>query len=155
MFSDIINWYRLEDIYNNSFIDISDNKGIYIVKVAEGFTPVFLETTTAIENYKDKNMVYDASKLKEKYNNSDQHVLYIGKSGGRSPTLKKRIRQLIRYGYEEVKNQRGGRAIWQIENNKELLLGYMEFEQPEMWEKYSLIIYKEKYGVFPVANWQV
>lgn len=58
-----------------------------------------------------------------------------------------------RYGYKEAENHRGGRAIWQIENSEELLLGYRSCENPEAKEREMLKEYYEKYGTFPVANW--
>jgi hypothetical protein len=54
-----------------------------------------------------------------------------------------------------VDNHRGGRAIWQIENNKDLLIGYFLCNSPESKEKELLKIYKGQYGVLPLANWKI
>lgn len=81
--------------------------------------------------------------------------MYIGKAGGDVNRLKQRIRQLIRYGYGKVQNHRGGRAIWQIANNRHLLIRYIECNNPEITETKLLVKYQEKYGVLPVANWQI
>ena len=36
-----------------------------------------LSTTTAIEKYEDKSMIYDAIKLNTKYERTDKTVLYL------------------------------------------------------------------------------
>lgn len=69
-------------------------------------------------------------------------------------TLNRRIRQFVSYGFCEADNHRGGRAIWQIDNNKKLILGYYECNNARIIERDELINYKEKYGTYPVANWQ-
>lgn len=154
MLSVITNWYRMEDLYKDKCLKIINQKGIYIVKVTEGHVPNFLYNTTAIRDYLGRDMLYRVTVLSDKYSKGDKAVLYIGKAGGVNHSLDKRIRQLVKYGAGEVKNHRGGRAIWQIQNSRDLLLGYLECEQPEIYEKKLLIEYKEKYGVLPVANWQ-
>lgn len=68
--------------------------------------------------------------------------------------LKQRIMQYVRYWYGEINNHRVGRAIWQIVNNKNLLLGFIECYNPEKIEKELLERYESKYKVLPVANWK-
>lgn len=113
-----------------------------------------LSTTTAITEYKGKSMLYDSIKLNMKYEKSDKVILYIGKAGGNN-RLRGRLRQLIRYGYGEADNHRGGRAIWQIRNNKDLILGYFSCNNPESNEKVLLETYGKQYGVLPLANWKI
>lgn len=79
--------------------------------------------------------------------------MYIGKAGGERNKLRQRVRQYIRYDFGEVENHRGGRAIWQIDNSKELLLGYCACENSEAKERELLEQYYKKYKTLPVVNW--
>ena len=81
--------------------------------------------------------------------------MYIGKAGGAMNKLHNRIMQYVKHGYGEAKNHRGGRAIWQIDDNKNLLLGYYVCENPEAEEHRLLVEYFNKYGKLPLANWNV
>lgn len=112
-------------------------------------------TTTAIASYKNRNLLYDLDTLNMKYKNSDKTVLHIGKASVEKNKLKSRIRQLVRYGYGEIDNHRGGRAIWQIQNNKDLLIGYFMCNEPDIKERELLQRYRKINGVLPLANWKI
>lgn len=113
-----------------------------------------LPTTTAITEYKGESMLYDSNMLNLKYEKSDKNILYIGKAGGDN-RLRGRIRQLVKYGYCEADNHRGGRAVWQIENNRGLKIGYFTCNSLESKERELLEIYNRNYDVLPLANWQI
>ena len=49
---------------------------------------------------------------------------------------------------------RGGRAIWQLKNNKKLLIEIEPCEKPREKERQFLIEYYEKYNSYPYANWK-
>lgn len=55
----------------------------------------------------------------------------------------------------EANNHRGGRAIWQIENSNDLLVGYLICNNPEEKEKELLIGYLNQFGVLPVGNCKI
>ncbi|WP_238918304.1 hypothetical protein [Clostridium sp. YIM B02555] len=137
-----------------NFSCIPENKGIYIVKKSKEMKSEFSTDTTAIKEYRNRSMLYDIALLNDKFNKSDKEILYIDKAGGKKNKLKQRIRQYIRYGYGKVNNHRGGRAIWQIVDNKTLLLGFIECYNPEKIEKELLEEYESKYKVLPIANWR-
>jgi hypothetical protein len=150
----IKNFYSIEQLYNTNFSCIPDKKGIYIVKKSKQKKIEFSMDTTAIKEYQNKSMIYDVNVLNDKFDKSDKEILYIGKAGGKKNKLKQRIRQYVRYGYGEVNNHRGGRAIWQIADSKSLLLGFIECGNPEKIEKELLEEYESKYKVLPIANWR-
>lgn len=112
----------------------------------------FWKETTVITEYKEKSMLYNIDELLPKFEQSDKEKLYIGKAGGKVNKLKQRIKQFVKYGYGLINNHRGGRAIWQIENNKKLLLGFVECNNPAKKEKELLSEYHQKHGVLPIAN---
>lgn len=145
------NFCSVKQLNERGFTHILDAKGVYVIIKPENMKINFLPDTTAITGYNGSNMLYDINTLEDKFEKSDKKILYIGKAGGRNK-LRKRIKQLIQYGYKEVNNHRGGRAIWQIENNRDLLLGYFVCSNPENMEKELLKEYFNKNGVLPVAN---
>ncbi|MDD2476938.1 MAG: hypothetical protein PHI32_13645 [Dysgonamonadaceae bacterium] len=149
-----LNFYTFENLWLNGFRSIPNEKGIYIVMVPEQFDVQFLENTTAITTHNGKNLLYPACDLRTKYNSSDRKILYVGKAGGENNKLRQRIRQYVKYGYGEANNHRGGRAIWQIKNSEQLLIGYHICEKPRDEESILLAEYYSKYGTFPVANWK-
>jgi hypothetical protein len=146
-------YQTIEALYNNGCSLIPNEKGVYMLVVPDTFNVEFSDQTTAITEFDGKSLLYQISSLKIKFEKTDKKILYIGKAGGERNRLRQRIRQYIRYGYKEVKNHRGGRAVWQINNCKLLLLGYCPFENPEDKERELLENYFERYGTLPVANW--
>lgn len=146
--------FTIKQIYEDGFEIIPYSAGIYVVFKPENMNINFLPLSTAINKYKEENMLYDVNILNSKYEKSDKLILYIGKAGGKNK-LRKRIKQLVRYGYNEVNNHRGGRAIWQIEDNKNLLIGYKMCNYPELTEKNLLLDYCAKNNVLPVGNWKI
>jgi len=148
-------FHSLEDLHDGRFAWVPDETGIYIVIKPKNLDAIFSSNTTAIAEYKRKSMLYSIDKLLSKFEHSDKEILYIGKAGGNDNKLKERIEQFVKYGYRLVDNHRGGRAIWQMENNKNFLLGFVECNNPEEEEIKHLSQYRQKYGVLPVANWRV
>lgn len=143
----------IEELYNCKNKNIPNEAGVYVVVKPKDMDLVFINNTTALNEYNGKNMLYSADILKAKYEKTDKIILYIGKAGGANNRLKQRIRQLVKYGYKEGSNHRGGRAMWQIENNKKLIVGYFVCDKPEKEKQELLLDYKIRYGEFPVANW--
>lgn len=70
------------------------------------------------------------------------------KTGG----LRRRITQFVRYGYKESNNHIGGRAIWQVENRKKLLIETIL--HVIMQKKLKKKKYKREHGEYPFANWR-
>lgn len=146
-------YQTIQDLYNEGCSMVPKEKGIYIIIAPDAFKIKFLDKTTAMQHHRGKSLLYPVEDLKEKFYKTDLKTLYIGKAGGERNKLRQRIKQYVRYGYDEVENHRGGRAIWQIDNNKELLLGYYACENPEVEERRMLTEFYKEYGTFPVANW--
>ena len=135
---------------------LPETKGIYIYTVPDNNISIeFLNTTTAKETYKGKSLLYSADLLTDKFNNGDKKVLYIGSTP--SENLGKRTKSRANYSKEKIKDirARGGRALWQIKDWENIGLNfyYYETEDCRKIENYLLILYKEEYGVLPVANW--
>lgn len=154
-----------ERLDNDSLSSIPNKNGYYIIYLPEDFEIKFKSQTDAVERYVKKGEIIDLvypleilnSKLEAVQRIKDKeyrNILYIGKAEGKNG-LRQRIKQFVGYGYKTSNNHRGGRAIWQIENNKSLLLDYFVCENAEARERDFLIEFKQKYNTYPLANWQI
>ena len=154
-----------ERLDNDSLSSIPNKNGYYIIYSPEDFEIRFKCQTDAVERYVKEGEIIDLvypleilnSKLEAVQRIKDKEyrdVLYIGKAEGKNG-LRQRIKQFVGYGYKTSNNHRGGRAIWQIENNKSLLLDYFVCENAEARERDFLIEFKQKYDTYPLANWQI
>jgi hypothetical protein len=144
---------------------IPDSSGYYIVYMPEDFEIRLKPQTDAVESYvrrgKTVDLVYSLDVLKAKLEAEQsipdeeyRNILYIGKAEGENG-LRQRITQFVAYGYKNGNNHRGGRALWQIENNKSLLLDYFVCPNAGAWERDFLLNYETKFHTYPFANWQL
>lgn len=149
------------ELDQNGHLDINNVSGIYKIYLPKDFEIIIRPNTDAIEEYNGRSMLYSVEELRDKYlhisaaRNDDKYLIYIGKAGqsiGRG--LQKRIEEFVKYGYGLCNNHRGGRAIWQLENNKKLLLEYFECDNPLQIEKEQLKKYKVENKTYPFANWR-
>lgn len=145
-------FHTIQQLHDLSCSSIPTDSGIYVIDVPKGFQVSFVNTTTAIGTFNERSMLYPAKELQEKYELSDKKRLYIGKAAGENG-LRQRLHQMTQYGWRNATNKRGGRAIWQIENCYELLVGYFICENPREIETEAINKYVEEFGVMPVANW--
>ena len=83
-------------------------------------------------------------------------VIYIGKAGGTSnnATLHSRIRQYLRFGQGKNVGHWGGRLIWQIKHNQELVFCWKPTprSEPRDIEKELLDAFSEQFKRLPFAN---
>lgn len=145
-------YHTIQQLHDLNCSTVPKDSGIYVIDIPRGFQVKFINATTSVELFNGRNMLYLAEKLQEKYEQSDKRRLYIGKAAGTNG-LQQRLRQMIRYGWRNATNKRGRRAIWQIENCYDLLVGYCECENPRERETEAINKYVEEFGVMPVANW--
>ncbi len=77
-------------------------------------------------------------------------ILYIGKASN----LRKRIRQLARFGVGRDKNHKGGEWLWQLEGieKAQLRMWCCPRGEPERIERKLLEQFKAVHGDWPLAN---
>lgn len=139
----------LETLYRYDCISIPNVSGIYRILVPQGMNIQFLNSA---DNH--SAAFYPVEELAQKYMNcQDKGILYIGKANGKHG-LRQRIRQYIKYGWNEATNHKGGRAIWQIENFGLLLLEYEPCIDCETQEHFLLNRYRQENKTYPLANWR-
>lgn len=54
-----------EQLYVNGYTEVPLECGVYVVRVPDNFKVEILDTTTAITEYNGRNLLYDASMLRE------------------------------------------------------------------------------------------
>ena len=139
----------LETLYRSNCEGVPDTPGIYRVLAPE-------EMTICFENSSANKFapLYPIDILEDKYRAChDKRLLYIGKANG-VRGLRQRIRQYVKYGWNEAVNHKGGRAIWQIRDADLLLLEYEPGENCETREHELLQEFHERNHKYPVANWR-
>lgn len=145
----------VEHLYQTGCSHVPFESGVYFVLVPDLFDVNFSNNTTAIREYMGRSLLYPAEELASRFQNSDKRIMYIGKASGERNRLRQRLRQLVRYGYGEVQNHRGGRALWQIDNAHQLLIEYLPCEQATQAEADLLHEYVNRFNSLPIANWQL
>ena len=98
-------------------ISIEETSGIYLIRMPDNFKIDIRPSTDAIDVYKERSMLYEVERLKDKWKiichgEVDNKIVYIGKADRNNRTkrnLRKRVTELIKYGYGECNNHRGGR----------------------------------------------
>lgn len=139
----------LDDLHRSNCSNLPDSIGIYYVIAPQDMQIRFTDHTP-----NKAASVYPVEILSSKYSTCcDKEILYIGKANGRHG-LRQRIRQYMKYGWNEAVNHKGGRAIWQIENFGSLLLTYEPCPDCERREHLLLKEYKNRNGTYPLANWR-
>ena len=135
----------------DNLLRIPQVSGVYVVDTPRNdFMPEISSETTGPEFFKGRSLLYSAEELQKKFMQSDRKRIYIGKA----TNLRQRISHMIRYGMGENIPHRGGRAVWQIMNSRELLFGWCPCENPRGVEHEMLVAYRLAYNVYPMANWR-
>ena len=141
--------WTLEMLHDTECADIPDQPGIYFVCVPQGMDIQFQPTAP-----NQHAPLYGKNILQEKYRRcGNKTVLYIGKASGKRG-LRQRLRQYIKYGWDEAVNHKGGRAIWQVEHAERLMLTYEVCIDADAREHRLLNNFRDQYGTLPLANWR-
>ena len=136
-----------EDIKNKKYNYIPKQSGIYRVLNLDNIQIKFQSSSTNL-----KHSLYPTAMLQAKYDvTKSSRLLYVGKG----KNLHKRIKQYVKYGLNLVDNHKGGRAIFQIKDYKNLYIEVVLCDRCEYVEKNMLIGYKEHYKELPVANMKI
>lgn len=144
----------VDDLMNSRCKNVPTDQGVYLVLYPLSVPPSFLNESVG-GHFKRKNPTVPTADLKSKWV-SNTIVVYIGKAGGASSgaTLKSRLTQYMRFGMGEPVGHWGGRYIWQIENNRSLLVCWKSLTdtEPRDFESRLIDAFVQEYGVLPFAN---
>lgn len=134
---------------------IPNRMGVYLVLRESLDTPKFLSEGTG-GHFKGKDPNVPISELQNNWV-AGENIVYIGKAGSStsSTNLKKRLRQLVSFGYGNPVGHWGGRYLWQLEDAKNLIVCWMTLDniEPEKLESQLIAEFKEQHaGMRPFAN---
>jgi hypothetical protein len=141
--------------------DVPPKRGVYLVLYLSNEWPKFVTIGTGGWYRSDPN---ENIKILENNWIEGAIVIYIGQAGSKpnkdwsKTTLRKRLSLYMRYGQGKGVAHEGGRNIWQIENNQNLVLCWKSLpgmiEKPKDVESNLIREFKNYYGDLPFANWQ-
>jgi|SRR5579863_3880025 hypothetical protein len=126
--------------------------GVYLVLRPDAGPPNFLPEGTG-GHLKGKDPNVEVGCLKNKWVEG-AIVLYIGKTGPKTATLRSRLRQYMQFGQRKRVGHWGGRYIWQLRNSSDLLVCWKAIENlpPRNAERALIAQFRQAYDKPPFAN---
>lgn len=144
---------KINELMKNGCANIPRQQGIYFV--LNRFGGKELSDVNVGGHFKGRNPTISFPELNRNWVDNTV-VLYIGKAGGFSSraTLYSRLKQYMRFGCGEPVGHWGGRLIWQLNNNRDLIICWMELpeDEPREIEKSLIQEFTINYGMRPFAN---
>ena len=125
---------------------VPDAPGVYQVIYERQTEPQFLTVGTG-GHFKGQDPNVAIAELRAKWILGSA-VVYIGKA----TSLRRRIRELLRFGAGRRVAHRGGRYLWQIKEASSLKICWMPCAQPRTVEKEMIQRFVDRYGKRPFAN---
>jgi len=148
-----VGFVKIQELFNDQS-KIPEKPGIYMVLYLGSNRPSFIIPGTG-GFFKGKNPNVSTEALLSNWV-KDTVTLYIGKAGGTGSdaTLKKRLRQYLRFGQGADIGHYGGRLIWQIKDSGNLLVCWKTqmSEEPRVMEYELIQEFVLQYGKRPFAN---
>ena len=132
----------------------SNAGGVYVVLRCCDTRPSWM-TTSCGGHFKDKNPTVSIQDLERAWV-CGTPVVYIGKAGGTSSgsMLRARIKAYMNYGMGHPVGHQGGRYIWQLADNKALVICWRGISNgdPRLVESQMLTDFAARFGKLPFAN---
>ena len=140
------------DLMRNPQI-IPRQMGIYVsINTLEKVS--FLERSVG-GHFKGKDPTLSVEDLKKNWV-ENALVLYFGKAGGAgsTATLQSRLKQYMQFGEGKPIGHWGGRLIWQLADNRDLIVAWkpLSDQEPREVEKQLIAQFEDSYGKKPFAN---
>ena len=151
--SGFMGFSKINELMMNDCTNVPKERGIYFV-----LNPTRQRDLSDLNvggHFKGRNPTVSFTELQRNWV-EDTLVLYIGKAGGLSSraTLHSRLKQYMRFGNGEPVGHWGGRLIWQLNNNRDLSICWLELPENEPCEIEKSLIreFTGRYGKRPFAN---
>jgi hypothetical protein len=134
--------------------DIPNERGVYLV-LRYATTPPIFSAHSPGGHFKAKDPTVALSVVKQNWVDGPI-VVYIGKAGGLTgdATLRKRLRQYMRFGLGKPAPHKGGRLIWQLADHGDLVVCWKPTldADPATVERQLIQTFYQIYGRLPFAN---
>lgn len=144
---------EIQSLMNNNCDNVPDRKGIYFV-LRDPIQSEFLDRSVG-GHFKGKDPTIATQIFSNRWID-ETLVVYIGQSGGgtSAATLKKRMRQFMKFGQSQPVGHWGGRLIWQIKDNRKLKICWKSVVEgdPRAVEKNLIQQFENIYSKKPFAN---
>jgi hypothetical protein len=131
---------------------VPDREGVYVVFRDADDLPVFLERSAA-GRFKGKDPSVGVARLRTEWVDGTG-IMYVGRAraGKRGFTLNKRLDEYRRFGAGNPVAHWGGRLIWQLADQRELLVGWRACAHPADVEHDMIEEFRDMHGKLPFAN---
>jgi len=132
--------------------DVPNEPGVYLILRSGAALPKFLDASIG-GHFKGNNPTVAARTLESRWLENTP-VLYIGKAGPRTATLRSHLWQYLRFGQGQRVGHWGGRYIWQLRESCDLIVCWKitALDSPRMIEKALMNEFKQAHGKLPFAN---
>jgi len=122
---------KISELINNYNL-IPEERGVYLILKSDTPMPFLKIGNGGYFKKKDPNV--DIEILQQKWVENSQ-ILYIGQAGGirkgtwSNSTLRKRLKQYCKFGQGKAIGHLGGRYIWQLQNNQNLIVCWLSLPE--------------------------
>lgn len=130
---------------------VPNKPGVYVVLFPTQRRPAFLDKSVG-GWLKKKNPSDPATFIRQNWIERAT-IVYIGKGDGKKG-LQQRLCEFMNFGLGKAVGHRGGRLIWHLQNNRQLLVRWLVTpdENPAVVEKRMIATFRHKMGGRPFAN---
>ena len=145
---------RIKGTKRVKWLDLPKSPGIYAICLPDWHTRPFVADVGCARHAKPCDVAFLAGKRDQVLAVGPTDILYLGKAGAKSSTLRKRVRNLVHFGVGRAQNHRGGGWMWQLEGIDEahIKMWCCPRGTPESLECKLLDRFKKEHGDLPLAN---
>jgi hypothetical protein len=146
-------FHTVQNLTETNCAEVPDTMGVYVV-LSTNTNVSFLSESTG-GHFKGRNPAVPISELEKNWVHESE-IVYIGKAGGfnSKATLKKRLRQYMRFGQGVAVGHWGGRYIWQLQHSADLVVCWKPISdtEPKLVESDMIQKHVILYGMRPFGN---
>ncbi|KGO86031.1 hypothetical protein Q765_13295 [Flavobacterium rivuli WB 3.3-2 = DSM 21788] len=149
---------KISDLIKD-YTQIPNERGVYLVLKSEAIVSFLVRGSGGYFKHEDPNVSVEI--LLQKWIETSS-VIYIGQAGGirkekwSDSTLRKRLKTYINFGQSKAVAHKGGRYIWQIANNQNLIICWKvlpdKISDPSKVESDLIKKFKALHNQYPFAN---
>lgn len=136
---------EVDKLLDGQYAAVPELPGVYAVFRLNEAPPRFVARSAAAR-VKGEDPTLPVGALQASW--VDTAMLFVS----RAATLRTRVRQLVEFGHGKPVAHAQGRAIWQLADCDQLIVGYQLASDPKGAEAEWLAAFQARYGTLPFAN---